>query len=197
MSCLLSSAIINKLSKKNPQRAIAYFFFDRRDSQSDLQLHNKLIQSLISQFSHLRGGIPTELADLYKRCGDHQQLSVNQLQNTLRDILNGFSHAYIAIDALDKCTNREKMLNWVNKLVWDTDQKAENLHIAVTSRPLQGIEKFFEGLDLHSVDVGAKATANPDIMNYVKLQMESKFEKYNENTWKEIESRLREQADGL
>ena len=110
MGLLLSSSIIDKLSQENPPFGIAYFFFDGRDSQSELQLHDKLIRSLISQFSHQRGGIPTELADLYKRCGDHHQPSIHQLQNTLRDILDGFSGAYIVVDALDECTDREKTL---------------------------------------------------------------------------------------
>ena len=121
MTLLLSSSIIDKLSQENPPFGIAYFFFDGRDLQTDLQLHNGLIRSLISQFSHQRGGTPTELADLYKRCGDHHQPSVHQLQNTLRDILDGFLRAYIIIDALDECTDREKTLIWVNTLLSDTD----------------------------------------------------------------------------
>ena len=190
----LSSSIINKLIDSNaPSCGIAYFFFDGRDSQNALQRHDKLIRSLISQFSHQRGGIPAELADLYKSCGDHQQPSVKQLQNTLRDILNGFSHAHIVIDALDECTDREKTLIWVNKLVSDTDRTAENLHILVTSRPEQDIEKVFRTFD--SIDVG-EATANQDISKYLELQMKSKLKEYNEGTRKKIESRLIERAEG-
>ncbi|KDR64853.1 hypothetical protein GALMADRAFT_1352552, partial [Galerina marginata CBS 339.88] len=70
---------------------MAYFFFDARDSQAALQRHENLIRSLISQFTYQRGGIPTELANLYKLCGDHQQPSINQLQDVLRIIVNGFS----------------------------------------------------------------------------------------------------------
>src|SRR5882757_1439529 len=131
----LSSSVLNKLSVNNPPFGVAYFFFDGRDSQSELQRHDKLIRSLISQFSYQRGGIPTVLADLYKRCGGHQQPSVNQLQNTLRDIFDGFSRAYIVIDALDECTDRDKTLNWLSKLVADIDRNAANLRIMVTSRP--------------------------------------------------------------
>jgi hypothetical protein len=133
------------------------------------------------------------LADLYKRCGDHQQPSVNQLQHTLRDILDGFSDVHIIIDALDECTDREKTLIWVNKLVSDTDLKAENLHIMVTSRPELDIEKVFRMFD--SIDVG-KATANRDILKYLELQMESKFLEYNPITREKIGSGLRERADG-
>ncbi|KDR66752.1 hypothetical protein GALMADRAFT_80448, partial [Galerina marginata CBS 339.88] len=80
---LLSSSVINELSQKDAPFGMAYFFFDARDSQAALQRHENLIRSLISQFTYQRGGIPTELANLYKLCGDHQQPSINQLQDSL------------------------------------------------------------------------------------------------------------------
>jgi hypothetical protein len=135
------------------------------------------------------------LADLYQRCGDHQQPSANQLQNTLRDILDGFLHAYIIIDALDECTDREKMLVWVNKLISDTDLTVKTLRIMVTSRPERDIKKVFSMLDPHSIDVG-EATANQDIYKYLELQMEQKFKEYDEFTRQKIESALRKRAEG-
>ncbi|KDR72135.1 hypothetical protein GALMADRAFT_74423, partial [Galerina marginata CBS 339.88] len=192
---LRSASVINHLSERNPPLTIAYFFFDGRDAQSELQLHDKLIRSLISQFSHQRGGIPPELADLYRRCGDHQQPSVNQLQNTLREIVNEFSQAYIIIDALDECTDRGKTLIWVNKLVSDTDPKARNLHVMVTSRPELDIKKVMMAFDIPSMDVGEE-TANRDILKYLEHHMSSDFKKYDEITRKKIESVLRERADG-
>ncbi|KDR71040.1 hypothetical protein GALMADRAFT_802023 [Galerina marginata CBS 339.88] len=194
---VLCSSIIEKLPKPKSSLGIAYFFFDGRDGQTDQQRHNKLIRSLISQFSDLRhGGIPMELVELYRNCGAHQPLDY-QLQDTLRNILDGFSNAYIVIDALDECTDREKTLNWVNKLVADADWNAKNLHMLVTSRPLRDIEEVFEGLDPHSIDV-SEATGNQDIMEYLKFQMNSKstFKKYDENTQKKIESALAERAEG-
>ena len=194
-TCLPSSSIIDKLLKPDHSRGIAYFFFDGRDGQTELQLHNKLIRSLISQFSDVRhGDIPTELADLYKNCGVHQPLD-DQLQDTLRDILKGFSTAYIVIDALDECTDRKNTLNWVKKLVTDAEWNALNLHIVVTSRPEQDIEENFGALHLDSIDVG-EATSNKDIMKYLKLQMESKFKKCDENTRNKIESELANRSEG-
>ncbi|KAG6905954.1 hypothetical protein DXG01_016698 [Tephrocybe rancida] len=173
----------------------AYFFFDGRDSQNALQLHENLIRSLISQFSHQRGGIPTELADLYKHCGDHRQPSVNQLQDVLRNILDGFSHAYIVIDALDECANREETLVWVSRVISDTDRAADNLHIMVTSRPERDIEEVLGMFDPGAIDVG-NTTANQDIIKYLENQMQLKLKRYNENTREEIMSSLREHAEG-
>ena len=195
MTLLLSSSIIDKLSQENPPFGIAYFFFDGRDSQTDLQLHDGLIRSLISQFSHQRGGTPTELADLYKRCGDHHQPSVHQLQNTLRDILDGFLRTYIVIDALDECTDREKTLTWVNTLLSDTNRPVGNLHILVTSRLERDIETVFRAFDPDSIDIGEVA-ANRDILNYLELEMKSKFKQYTESTRTQIKSALREGAEG-
>ena len=189
---LLSSWIFDKLPESTESLGIAYFFFDGRDSQKELQLHNKLIRTLISQLSDTRhGGISDDLANLYKRCGNFQQPSDEQLQNVLRDILDGFSQAYIIIDALDECTDREKTLNWAKKLISDTSR---NLHIVVTSRPERDIEEIFAALDPHPVDVGVANTE--EIVEYLKVQMESKFMKHDEETRAKIMSELEKHAEG-
>jgi hypothetical protein len=194
-TCHLSSSIIDKLPKATESLGIAYFFFDGRDSQKDLQLHSKLIRALILQLSDTRhGGITEKLEDLYKSCGETQQPSDEELQNVLRDILDRFSQAYIVVDALDECTDREKTLNWAKKLISDTNRKATNLHIAVTSRPERDINDIFAALDSRSIDAGEANTK--DIAEYLKLHMESKFTKYDENTRAKIESELMEQAEG-
>ena len=193
--CRPSSWIVDQLPKPAKSLGIAYFFFDGRDSQKDLQLHNKLIRTLISQLSDSRhGGITEKLTDLYKHCGEVQQPSDEQLQKVLRDILDGFSQSYIIIDALDECTEREKTLNWVDGLISDTSRKAANLHIVVTSRPERDINAIFAALDPFSIDVGEANTK--DIAEYLKLQMASKFTKYDEITRSKILSELEEHADG-
>ena len=189
----LSSWILDELPEPTESLGIAYFFFDGRDSQKELQLHNKLIRTLISQLSDTRhSGISEKLADLYKRCGELQQPSDEQLQNVLCDILDGFSQAYIVIDALDECTDREKTLNWLNKLILDTNRKAANIHVVVTGRPERDISEVF--VWLASIDVGEANTK--DIVEYLTLQMESKFSKYDEKTRAKIMSELKEHAEG-
>ena len=134
------------------------------------------------------------MADLYKRCGELQQPSDEQLQNVLRDILDRFSQAYIIIDALDECIDREKTLNWVNKLISDANRKSANLHIVVTSRPERDIHEVFVMLDPHSIDVGE--ANSKDIIEYLTLQMKSKFMKYDEKTRAKIMSELKDHAEG-
>jgi hypothetical protein len=190
-----SSSIFDKLPEATESLGIAYFFFDGRDSQKELQLHNKLIRTLISQLTDIRhGGMAEKLVDLYKRCGEVQQPSDEQLQNVLHDILGRFSQAYIIVDALDECTEREKTLNWVNKLISDTNRKAANLHIVVTSRPETDINDIFATLDPESIDVGEANTK--DIVEYLTLRMKSKFTGYDEDTRAKIKSELEKHAEG-
>ena len=154
-----------------------------------------LIRTLISQLSDTRhGGITEKLADLYKSCGEVQQPSDEELQNVLRDILDGFSRSYIVIDALDECTDRKKTLNWANKLISDTNCKVANLHIVVTSRPERDIHEVFAVLDPHPIDVGVANTK--DIAEYLKLQIKLNFTKYDEDTRAKIMSELEEHAEG-
>ena len=98
------------------------------------------------------------------------------------------------IDALDECTDRGKTLNWANKHISDTNCKAANLHIVVTSRPERDIHEVFAALDPHSIDVGKANTK--DIVEHLELQLESKFMKYDENTRAKIMSELGEHAEG-
>ena len=96
------------------------------------------------------------------------------------------------IDALDECTDHEKTLNWVCKLI--SHSKAANLHIVVTSQPETDIYEIFVVLDTHNIDVGEANTK--DIVEYLTLQLESKFTKCNEITQTKIMSKLEKHADG-
>ena len=98
------------------------------------------------------------------------------------------------IDALDECTDRKKTLNWVNNLISDTNRKAANLHIVVTSRPERDIDEIFAALDPHSIDVG-EANTN-DIAEYLKLHVESNFSKYDEHTRAKMKAKIEDHVEG-
>ena len=98
------------------------------------------------------------------------------------------------IDALDECTDRHKTLNWADKLISDTNHKAANLHMVVTSRPERDIHEIFTALGAHSIDVG-EANAQ-DIVEYLKVQTESKFTKHEESTRAKIMSELEGHSEG-
>ena len=168
LTCLFpSSSIIEHIANLcygDEKNAYAYFFFDGQDSQKDLQLHDKLVRSLIMQFSlQCGGGIPATLVDLYGY--GQEQPSTSALQDTLQHILNGFHSAYIIIDSLDECTERYKVLEWIRKI---DSQNMGNLYMVVASRPEEDISNVFGGLaNLHSVDMTEEAV-NHDIATYLE-----------------------------
>ena len=194
-----SSAIIHDLLQRF-NSATAYFFFDGRDSQKDFQLHDKLIQSLIWQFSlKCEGAVPKVLVDLYAGCGNgHQVPTLDDLQNTLKLILAGFSSTFIILDALDECTEREKLLNWIQTVILENLEKDINLglHLIVTSRSEQEIEDKFKSC--HYLDL-AKESENHDLLAYLdyQLQNDSNLQKWNSETQEQIKLKLMEQADGM
>ena len=194
-----SSAIIHSILQRF-NSATAYFFFDGRDSQMDFQQYDKLMRSLIWQFSlKCKGGVPKVLVNLYACCGNgHQEPTLGDLQSTLQGMLDGFSSTFIVLDALDECTEREKLLNWIETVVLENFEKDINLglHLIVTSRPEQEIEdklKSYHHLDL------VKESENHDLVAYVdyQLQHDSDLKKWNSDTQEQIKLTLMKQADGM
>ena len=196
MNVFLSSSIVENiinLHKANPSIAYAYFFFDGRDSQKDLQLHDKLIRSLIAQLSSQCDGIPATLVELYGH--GQQEPSTNSLQDTLYDILNGFNSVYIIIDSLDECTERGKMLNWIRQIV---SRNMPNLHIVVTSRPEREIEEILQPLDLGCVDV-VRDGESVDIEKYIDQELETdrKLNRWETTIQEGIKTALMTGAQGM
>ncbi|KAF8960319.1 hypothetical protein BDZ97DRAFT_1922228 [Flammula alnicola] len=193
---ILCASVVDKVLRADTSLGTAYFFFDGRDSQKELQAHDKCIRSLISQFSHKCGdGIPTALVDLYRRCGGHQQPSICELQDTLQDILKQFTHAYIIIDALDECTEHERTLKWTDEITETQNTGALRLHLMVTSRPLHNIETVLGKIGPGCVDVG-DATENRDISTFIEREVTSKFEHWDEKMRDDIKAAITKGADG-
>ena len=194
---LISSSIINHLSKTQPSLATAYFFFDARDSQKELQLHDKLIRSLIWQFSLKCGnGVPRVLADLRSHCGNgYQQPSLDDLHNVLQKILGGFNSVYIILDALDECSERDKVLDWVQTVILHKNENLR-LHLITTSRPEKEIDDKLNSY--HCVDL-VKTSGNHNIVAFVdyQLQNDSDLQKWDQKIQDKIKSTLIKQADGM
>ena len=191
-----SSAIIHDLLQRF-NSATAYFFFDGRDSQKDFQLHDKLIRSLIWQFSlKCEDGVPKFLVNLYARCGNgHQEPTLDDLQNTLQRMLDGFSSTFIVLDALDECTEREKTLNWIQTFILQRNINL-GIHLIATSRLGQEIQDKFRLY--HYLDL-VEESANHDLVAYVdyQLQNDSDLQKWDSETQEQIKLKLMEQADGM
>ena len=155
------------------------------------------MRSLIWQFSlKCEGGVPKVLVNLYACCGNgHQEPTLDDLQNTLQRILDGFSSTFIILDALDECTERESLLNWILTVIPEKDINF-GLHLIVTSRPEQQIEEKFKSY--HCLDL-VEESENHDLVTYLdyQLQNDSDLQKWNSDTQEQIKLTLMEQADGM
>ena len=140
--------------------------------------------------------MPKVLVNLYACCGNgHQEPTLDDLQNTLERILDGFSSTFIILDALDECSEREKLLNWIQTFILGKDIDL-GLHLIVTSRSEWEIEdkfKFYHYLDL------VEEPENHDLVAYLdyQLQNDSDLQKWNSGTQEQIRLTLMKKADGM
>lgn len=168
---MTSSTVIEETFRrcaKNPAHACAYFLFDNRSAQTDQALHGQLIRSLIRQLCAQSSGVPASLVELHG--SGHQQVSLASLQTVLQQIIAEFKRAYIIIDALDECTDWNKVLVWISNLLQWTEGKPR---VLFSSRPEQEIlEKLalveFESLTRVSLN-GKHSDA--DIETYVDAML--------------------------
>ena len=144
--------------------ACAYFFFDGRDGQNELQTIRSLIRSLIRQFSASYGGLPATLTKLFHSCHDGgSQPTVKSLQATLILILEAFDHVYIVLDALDECAERKDLLKWITEMICSRKDK---LHLLVTSRPEEDIAIHLRLLNPDHVCIEPELVTS-DIARYI------------------------------
>lgn len=183
--------------RAKPTLACAYFFFDGRDSQKALQQHENLIRSLILQFSHqCGGGMPAPLVQLYRMCMDgHQQPPIDSLHDTLQQILAAFDQAYIIIDALDECADRNNVLNWIQKI---SSWKGARLHLLATSRPEPDIKKQLGSLDPSCICLEEESNNN-DIETYINWMLDTndQLRDFNKETQDKIKVALKDGAKGM
>jgi DNA-binding ferritin-like protein (Dps family) len=180
----------------DPSSASAYFFFDGRDGQKNLQQVDSLIRSLIEQFAARYKSIPTTLAKLYETCHNgRSQPSVESLQSTLFTILEAFNDVYIVLDALDECTERKELLKWIKHM---TTWKKGKLHLLGTSRPVEDIAKYLRSLDPDHVRM-MENIITYDIEKYIDsiLHQDDAFERWDSQVKATIKNKLLENASGM
>jgi hypothetical protein len=168
---------------------MAYFYFDFNDREK--QCHENLIRSLITQFSTQCTSCPDALTRLYSQCHDgKQQPAVTALLATLRHIIGGFRHAYIILDALDECTEREDLLAMIGEMV---DWKLDNLHLLMTSRKERDIEDCLESQVSCQINI-QQGVVDADIHIHIceRLQNDTKLKKWPMKVQEEIETVLME-----
>lgn len=185
--------------KADPDFAYAYYFFDGRDAQTQRQLHDKFIRSLVLQLSDRTQGTqetPSALVDLYKQYDSgHREPPTEELQKVLESILRRFKRVYMVIDALDECIEREKFCLWLTQI---SSVEDSNLHIAITGRPERDIDDHMRSLDYQRVDI-ADGLNKADIATYIDqvLTNDVKLNKWGPEVHDTIKQALMSKAQGM
>ena len=124
--------------------------------------------------------MPDALTNLYRQCGSGaRQPSTESLQSTLFTILSGFRHAYLIVDALDECTERRELLDWIEEI---TLRRNGNVHLLVTSRQERDIEISLQSLGPSRICL-EKESVGQDIATYLDwtLRDDQQWKSWNRN----------------
>jgi hypothetical protein len=146
----------------------AYFYFDGRDSQTDFQLFEKFILSLVFQLVFQHPTVPNSLVDLE---ASRREPDLALLKKVLLELIGGFDHVYIVIDALDECKGRRKLMDWISHVC---KSSKDGLHLLATSRPDPDIEDVMRSLATPIAIIGNDMSV--DMGKYID-------EKFQEARW--------------
>lgn len=194
---VLCSTVVDSLLEccrvqKNLGLGYFYFSFDDRKRR---HVRDGLLRTLICQLWSRLGQESNELDQLYNLCKrEDRSPTLDELGELLQSLVSGFSETYIAIDALDECTEREDLLEMIAQIA---DWQLRNLHVMVFSRVEDYIEEIIG--PFLTCKVRVEDEIGQDIQLYIQEQLkkDTRLKKWPEDVKQEIETRLLEKADGM
>lgn len=163
---VLSTSILDNLLSSDKHTTLA-FFFDFSDSRK--QTLEDLLRSLAAQLYYTGKEATEKLDDLFASHGSGQQPDTKALQGCIDAMIEARGDASIIIDALDECTEWQKVLQWLER---STSSRAR---ILITGRPEQelktGLFRLFGKQNCISLD---KKAIDADIWSYVDAELEKR-----------------------
>ena len=198
---ILSSTIISEILQTCRLRSgtsVAYFYFDFNELEK--QKPDTMIRSLITQLSGQSIRKSNDLERLFSYCNKGQrQPDIESLLIVLKDVLKGFKEAYIVLDALDECSDRQQLSESVEDIQrWELPQ----LHMLLTSRQLPDIQEVLRVWTTSQDRIHLKSTlVDADILTYVheRLQNDRELKRWRNKpqVQEEIKTTLMQKADGM
>jgi hypothetical protein len=198
---ILSSTIIEHLLQHchdNASMVTAYFYFDFNDAQK--QDPELMLRSLLSQLLQRSFMIPKGIDALFSSSDNGQrQPSLHALLEVTPQVMQQFTHAYIVLDALDECTQRQELMDVLETVAgWQLD----NMHLLMTSRKERDIESSLESfVEEEDTVCLQRDVVDRDIQRYVqqRLSDDKKLAKWNKDAAvrQEIEDALMQGARGM
>ncbi|RYP81096.1 hypothetical protein DL769_002152 [Monosporascus sp. CRB-8-3] len=193
-----NSAIIEELHRTSSHsQTLLYFYFDFSDTAK--QSLENMARSLLCQLYYQTPGVQNLLDSLYSSNNNGKsQPRVDSLCSTLREMIDSADNVRIVLDALDECSTRKELLDWIRSL----HDMNSHMCLLTTSRPEQDIESkirdWARAADIVPLQSGL---VREDICQFIHARV------HNDNAlsrWQgkptvqeEIESALRDKADGM
>ncbi|KZL72745.1 hypothetical protein CT0861_12089, partial [Colletotrichum tofieldiae] len=175
------------------------FFFDFSNTRK--QKLDDVFRSLAFQLYKLGGEDARELDSLFEsHQGGQRQPETAALAGCLHALMRHPRKIYIVLDALDECTVRGKLINWVNSIVSNPD--FYHVQLLATSRPE---EEFQRSIPIWIGEKSCirfnKESVTADIRSYVKDRLETslEFKKWSSfpSVLRRIEEEVGDKADGM
>lgn len=161
------SVVINYLEQtiKQENVGIAYIYCTYRERN---QTAGNLVASLLKQLIQQRQTIPSNIRDLYRHHRSRQtHPPLSEYSRLLQAELRHFLKVFIAIDALDECSEergiREHFLAEVQKLL-------AVVRLLVTSRHMPDIERKSEGAARLEI-----CASDGDVKRYLESRIKSQL----------------------
>jgi hypothetical protein len=191
---ILSMTILDHLLQIDTFTTLA-FFFDFSDAKK--QKLEDLLRSLAVQLYHTGSEAARRLDSLFTSHNDGgRQPDTTTLLACVDTMIQTAGKVFIIIDALDECTAREELLQWLKHLA---PRKAQLL---ITGRPEAEFQREIPRLlDERNCVLLNKQAVNADICSYVEATLKKKPDfvdkKLSLNMLEEIRDKIGNRANGM
>lgn len=154
------------------------------------------IRSVVLQFAAQCPHIPDllQLAHSQSQC-EQKQPTVDDMTTVLRQMLKSFSTTYILLDALDECTDREDLLDFIEVLMsWNIS----SLHMLATSRRENDIATSLDSLVTCQLCIQNELVdADIRVLVLERVSHDTKLKRWPVSVQKDIENTLMKGANGM
>lgn len=154
-----------------------------------------MICSLLSQFLTHAHASSEAIDTLYSQSKSGRKIASDILLAVLRQLLSGFGHIYIILDALDECADRGDLMQSLRAIsAWGY----ENIHILMTSRRESDITESLDAWVISQVPMNIE-DVNIDIQIYIQEQLhnDTRLRKWSQDVLTHIEEALMAKAQGM
>ena len=193
---MLSATVIEdarRLCSTDPDTCFAYYYFDFNDAAK--RKPHSMVSSLLGILGCSMQSQPQCIRDLHdKHLSAQQEPSFNDIVSALLSVLQGCSKVYIVLDALDECSEQEKLL----KCICTIESTCKNANIFASSRREYNIMEAL--VDRVKYDIDMKTAAvDADIEIFVRnfLSTDRSLGKWPSDTKEEIRTELCRRSGGM